>query len=50
VLLRVRYGMTFLLIRNTIGSVSCSVEWGLASYFVKHMTHIVQEGSFVRNP
>jgi hypothetical protein len=25
---RVRYGMTCLLIRNTIGCVSCSVEWG----------------------
>jgi hypothetical protein len=27
---RVRYGMAHLLIRNTIGSVSCSVQWGLA--------------------
>jgi hypothetical protein len=25
---RVRYGTTYLLIRNTIGYVSCSVEWG----------------------
>jgi hypothetical protein len=25
---RVWYGMTCLLIRNTIGCVSCSVEWG----------------------
>jgi hypothetical protein len=25
---RVRYGMACLLIRNTIGGVSCSVEWG----------------------
>jgi hypothetical protein len=25
---RVRYGMAYLLIRNTIGCVSCSVEWG----------------------
>jgi hypothetical protein len=47
---RVRYGTTCLLIRNTIGSVSCSVEWGLASYFVKRLTHIVQEGPFVENP
>jgi hypothetical protein len=27
---RVRYGVACLLIRNTIGSVSCSDEWGLA--------------------
>jgi hypothetical protein len=27
---RVRYEMTCLLIRNPIGFVSCSVEWGLA--------------------
>jgi hypothetical protein len=25
---RVRYGMDCLLVRNTIGCVSCSVEWG----------------------
>jgi hypothetical protein len=25
---RVRYGTTWLLIRNAIGCVSCSVEWG----------------------
>jgi hypothetical protein len=31
---RVRYGTTCLLIRNTIGCVSCSVEWGMSSYFV----------------
>jgi hypothetical protein len=43
----VRYGMTCLIIRNTIGSVSCSVQSGLASYFVKRLTHIVQEGPFV---
>jgi hypothetical protein len=47
---RVRYGMTCLLIRNAIGCVSCSVEWGLASYFVKCLTHMVQEGPFVGNP
>jgi hypothetical protein len=48
------YGTSCLLIRNTIGGVSCSVEWGLTSYFVpdfvKRLTHMVQEGSFVRNP
>jgi hypothetical protein len=46
----VRYGTTCLLIRNTIGSVSFSVEWGLASflvsYFVIFLNHMVQEGSF----
>jgi hypothetical protein len=41
------YGMTCLLIRDTIGYVSCSVEWGLASYFVKCLNHKVQEGTFV---
>jgi hypothetical protein len=40
----VRYGTTCLLIRNAIGSVSCSVEWGLASYFVRCLTQMVQEG------
>jgi hypothetical protein len=44
---RVRYGMTCLLIRNTICSVSCSVEWEMASYFVKCFTHMVQDGPFV---
>jgi hypothetical protein len=48
---RVRYGMACLLIRNAIGSVSCSVEWGLSSYFVtyfvKHLMDMVQEGPFV---
>jgi hypothetical protein len=39
---RVRYGMTCLLIRNTIGSVSCSDEWGLAWDFAQ--VHMVQEG------
>ncbi len=29
----VRYGMTCLLIRNTIGSVSCLVGWAMSSYF-----------------
>jgi hypothetical protein len=27
----VRYGMTCLLIRGDVGSVSCLVEWGLAT-------------------
>jgi hypothetical protein len=47
VLPRVRYGMTCLLIRNTIGSVPCSVEWGLTSCFVRHLTHMLQEGPFI---
>jgi hypothetical protein len=48
---RVQYGTTYLLIRKTIGSVSCSVEWGLASYFVTYfviyLNHMVQEGTFM---
>jgi hypothetical protein len=44
---RVRYGTTCLLIRNTIGSVSCSVGWELTSYFVIYLNHMVQEGTFV---
>jgi hypothetical protein len=52
----VRYGMTCLLIRNTIDCVSCSVEWRMASYFVtylssyfvNHLNHMVQEEMFVR--
>jgi hypothetical protein len=49
---RVRYRTTCLLIRNAIGSVSCSVEWGMTSYFVTYfvnrLNHMVQEGTFVR--
>jgi hypothetical protein len=53
---RVRYGTTCILIRNTIGCVSCSVEWGLhhtlwsvfVTYFVNCLNHIMQEGMFVR--
>jgi hypothetical protein len=30
---RAWYGMACLLIRNDIGCVSCSVEWGMSSYF-----------------
>jgi hypothetical protein len=30
---RVRYGMTYLLIRNTIGCVSCLDEWGNGMFF-----------------
>jgi hypothetical protein len=44
---RVRYGITFLLIRNTVVSMSCSVGPGMASYFVNSFSHIVQEGTFV---
>jgi hypothetical protein len=44
------YEMTCLLIRNTIGCMSCSVEWGLTSYFVTYivirLNHMVQEGTF----
>jgi hypothetical protein len=51
---RVQYGTACLLIRNAIGSVSCSVKWGLASFFVSyfvtyfmiHLSHMVQEGPF----
>jgi hypothetical protein len=47
----VQYETACLLIRNTIGSVSYSVEWGMTSYFVtyfvKCLTHMVQEGPFV---
>jgi hypothetical protein len=49
---RVWYGMTCLLIRNTIGSVSSSVEWEMTSYFVtyfvKRLTQMVQEGHFIK--
>jgi hypothetical protein len=41
------YRMACLLIRNTIGSVCCSVGWGMVSYFMKCLTHTVQEGPFV---
>jgi hypothetical protein len=51
VLPRIWYGTTCLLIRNTIGYVSCSVEWGwhhtLWSYFVNSLNHMVQEGMFL---
>jgi hypothetical protein len=30
---RVWYGTSFLLIRNTIGCVSCLVEWRITQYF-----------------
>jgi hypothetical protein len=49
---RVRYGMAYLLISNTIDCVSCSVEWGwhhtLWSYFVNCLNHMVQEGTFMQ--
>jgi hypothetical protein len=41
---RVRYGTACLLIKNTIGCVSYSVGWGMASYFVNRLSHMVQEG------
>jgi hypothetical protein len=52
------YEMTCLLIRNAIGSVSCSVEWGISSFFVSNfvtslvicLNYTVQEGPFVGNP
>jgi hypothetical protein len=44
----VKYGTTCLLIRNSICSVSCSVGWGMASYFVNRLSHMVQEGTFVQ--
>jgi hypothetical protein len=44
---RARYGTTCLLIRNAISSVSCLVEWEMASYIVKWLSHIVQEGPFI---
>jgi hypothetical protein len=39
---RVRYGMACSLIRNILGSVSCSDEWVLTWYFTQ--AHMVQEG------
>jgi hypothetical protein len=55
---RVRYKMACLLIRNAIGCVSCSVEWGLASLFVSYfVTNFVKtpkphgaEGPLLGNP
>jgi hypothetical protein len=48
---RVRYETTYLLIRNTICSVSYSVGWGMSSYFVTYfvnrLSHMVQEETFV---
>jgi hypothetical protein len=54
----VRYGTTCLVMRNAIGCVSYSVEWGLASlfvsyfmtYFMKCLNHTVQEGPLLGNP
>jgi hypothetical protein len=43
----VQYGTTCLLIRNTIGSVSYSDEWGLAWYFAQ--AHMVQDGPLLGN-
>jgi hypothetical protein len=51
---RVRYRTTCLLIRNAIGCVSCSVEWGLTSffvsYFMKCLNHTVLVGPLMGNP
>jgi hypothetical protein len=38
----VRYGATCLLIRNTIGCVSCADEWEMAWWFTQ--AHMVQDG------
>jgi hypothetical protein len=54
----VQYGMAYLLVRNVVDCVSCSVEWGLPSffvsyfvtYFVKCLNHKVQEGPLIGNP
>jgi hypothetical protein len=51
----VRYTTTCLLVRNTIGCVSCSVEWGwhhtlwsvFVTYFVNWLNHMVQVRTFV---
>jgi hypothetical protein len=42
----VRYGMTYLLIRDVVGSVSCLNEWEVAWSFAQ--SHMVQEGSWYR--
>jgi hypothetical protein len=44
----VQYGITCLLIRNNIGSVSCSFEWVLAWYFTQ--ADMVQEGPLLGKP
>jgi hypothetical protein len=45
---RVQYGTSCLLIRNAISSMSCSVEWGFATFFELYfVNHMVQEGPFV---
>jgi hypothetical protein len=43
-----RYGTTCLLIRNTIGCVSCSNGLGLTWYFAQ--AHMVQEGPLLVKP
>jgi hypothetical protein len=49
---RVQCGMACLLIRNVIGYVSCSVEWGLASLFVSYFVKMPEphgaRGAFAR--
>jgi hypothetical protein len=44
---RIRYEMTYLLIRDVVGSVSCSDEWEVAWSFTQ--AHMVQEGSWYRD-
>jgi hypothetical protein len=48
---QVQYGTACPLIRSAMGSVSYSVEWGMASYFVTYfvnrLNHMVQERTFV---
>jgi hypothetical protein len=39
---RVRYGVSYLLIRNTIGCVSCSDEWKITWWFAQ--ANMMQEG------
>jgi hypothetical protein len=47
VLPRVRYGTTFLLIRDVVRSVPCSDEWEVAWPFAQ--AHMVQEGPWYRD-
>jgi hypothetical protein len=43
----IRYGMTYLLIRDDMGSVPYSVVWEVAWSFTQ--AHMVQEGSWYRD-
>jgi hypothetical protein len=44
---RVRYGTTCLIIRDAVGSVSCSDEWEID--IVTAQAHTVQEGPWYRD-